>query len=187
MSWEPKSGRTLAIPLGDTIKLFQRGSWNETMTLKDPAIKKPFSIISFSPCSRLLVATSGDGFWSLFDAASGYKLISSEQNLRNTVVTGLAWKPNDRSKSLAFCNFEGDLGIVTVSLTDDDMDDVEDIVSFEHKLFVPFLNCVNFKVEAAEREIEDDITSDIDLDEKMPRPESRVSIGTVDGSVMTGR
>jgi len=40
MSWEPKSGRTLALPFGDTVKLFQRGTWDEVLTLKDPAIKK---------------------------------------------------------------------------------------------------------------------------------------------------
>jgi WD40 repeat protein len=130
MSWEPKSGRTLAIPFGDTIKVFQRGSWNETMTLKNPAIKKPFSIVSFSPCCRLLVATSGDGLWSLFDAASGYKLIQTEPSLSNTYVTGLAWKPNDQStKALSYITFDGYLGNVNFSLPDDEMDEVEDIVS----------------------------------------------------------
>lgn len=130
MSWQPKNGATLAIPFGNTIKLFQRGTWNETSSLTDPAIKKPFSIVSYSPCGRILIATSGDGFWSLFKVASRYELISSERNLRNTVVTGLDWKPNDGTvKSLAFCNFEGDLGIVTIKLSDEETHPADDLVN----------------------------------------------------------
>jgi len=92
-----------------------------------------FSILSFSPCGRLLIATSGDGFWSLYDVASGYKLIASEQNVRGTVVTGLAWKPNDRASiSLAFCNFEGDLGVVSVTLSDMESNGLDEIVNSHH-------------------------------------------------------
>ncbi|XP_059468502.1 WD repeat and HMG-box DNA-binding protein 1 [Neocloeon triangulifer] len=174
MSWEPKSGKTLAVPYEDSIKLYQRGTWNEIMSIKNPTVVQPFSIVSFSPCGRLLVATSKGGIWSLFDSASGYKLIATEKNLRGTNVTGLAWKPKE--KSLAFCNFEGDLGIVTISLPDDDTPPAVEIPE-------PVI---------VDNGIEDGITSDFEMDDFEDkllegRAQSRMSAATVDGSVMTGQ
>ncbi|XP_065349851.1 WD repeat and HMG-box DNA-binding protein 1 [Cloeon dipterum] len=172
MSWQPRDGKVLAVPSGETIKLYQRGNWSEIMTLRNPAITKPFSIASFSPCGRLLVATSGDGTWSLFDVASNFKLISTEKNPRGAVVTGLAWKPKERS--LAFCNFEGDLGILTVTLADEDP---KPVVEIDEQV-------------VAENGIEDGITSDFDMDDfddKLIEERVASRMSAVSGSVATGQ
>ncbi|XP_063231056.1 WD repeat and HMG-box DNA-binding protein 1 isoform X3 [Bacillus rossius redtenbacheri] len=110
VSWQSGGGQVLAVPEGNHVVLYKRATWRRHHVFSHPAVQEEVSISCFSPCGRLLAASSLAGdivVWSV-QLKSCVGFTSQHKQLQ---ICGLAWNPTG-SGELAFCDFSGQLGTV---------------------------------------------------------------------------
>ncbi|XP_073989333.1 chromosome transmission fidelity 4 isoform X2 [Rhodnius prolixus] len=113
-----RDGNLLAIPLGETVRIYERKSWDEMKSLS-PSTK--VSVVKFSPNSRLLAAGTDAGDIVVWDLTTERELVpynkSTNIGQENHSVSGIAWKKD--CSSLVFCNVAGQLAELVVPLAEE--------------------------------------------------------------------
>ncbi|CAH1402703.1 unnamed protein product [Nezara viridula] len=102
-------GRNVAIPIGETVKLYRRETWVHAMTLSSSG-NNVINIVKFSPCGKFIAGGSTCGkvfIWSLITSN-----IIEEDNSSRQAICGIAWCA---SKSIVFVNANGQLGSLQLS------------------------------------------------------------------------
>lgn len=107
IAWNPSKDRCLAIPHKGKVLLYKSGLWSKAHTLVYNGSE--FQVARFSPCGLYLAAGASEGdivVWKLQDKSVLY----SAQDNRHRICS-LEWNPGDSSE-LAYCDMEGQLGLV---------------------------------------------------------------------------
>ncbi|PSN43420.1 WD repeat and HMG-box DNA-binding protein 1 [Blattella germanica] len=109
-SWQPKTGRFLAVPHGKEIRVFQRTVWDKMFAFTHEEVKHDFSIATFSPCGEYLAGCTIGGdicVWNVNLQTS----VGHVQHDRGYAICGMAWNPSGNGE-MAFCDIMGQLGTV---------------------------------------------------------------------------
>ncbi|BES94097.1 WD repeat and HMG-box DNA-Hypothetical protein protein 1-like [Nesidiocoris tenuis] len=115
------SGQFLAVPFGESIRIFERETWNQVKAFSNFAPEpSTFNIVKYSPCGKLLAAGTVRGELFIWEFSSE-RLVKHESKLPKHAITGLSWKSD--SKSFVFCNSMGQLG--NIELPETSFDDQE--------------------------------------------------------------
>ncbi|XP_061100931.1 WD repeat and HMG-box DNA-binding protein 1 [Conger conger] len=109
LSWQPGSGKLLAVPVDTTVQLYERGTWSHVSTLSDDLIAQPVNVVAWSPCGKFLAAGAVGGFLTVWNVET--KLcVEREKHEKGYTVCGLAWHPS--GKQIAYTDTEGCLGLL---------------------------------------------------------------------------
>ncbi|XP_068938433.1 WD repeat and HMG-box DNA-binding protein 1 isoform X2 [Petaurus breviceps papuanus] len=109
LAWQPKSGKLLAIPVGNTIKLYRRETWRNEFDLSDNFITLPLNVVTWSPCEKYLAAGSVNGCIVVWNVETK-DCMERVKHEKGYTICGLAWHPI--SKQIAYTDAEGNLGLL---------------------------------------------------------------------------
>lgn len=109
LSWQPNSGKFLAVPVEEKVHLYERGSWGHVTTLSDDLLTQAVNVVSWSPCGKLLAAASVGGVITVWDVNSKLCL-ERQKHEKGFTVCGLAWHPS--GSQIAYTDTEGRLGLL---------------------------------------------------------------------------
>nr|XP_060609407.1 WD repeat and HMG-box DNA-binding protein 1 isoform X2 [Anolis sagrei ordinatus] len=109
LSWQPKTGKLLAVPVEKVIKLYKRETWHHHLDLKDDFITQTLNVVAWSPCGQYVAAGSIDGcivIWKM-DTQECLERVKHEKRY---TICGLAWHP--KGGQIAYTDLEGNLGLI---------------------------------------------------------------------------
>ncbi|XP_072485902.1 WD repeat and HMG-box DNA-binding protein 1 [Notamacropus eugenii] len=109
LAWQPKSGKLLAIPIGNTIKLYRRETWRNEFDLSDNFITLPLNVVTWSPCEKYLAAGSVNGCIVVWNVETK-DCMERVKHEKGYTICGLAWHPT--SRQIAYTDAEGNLGLL---------------------------------------------------------------------------
>uniref|UniRef100_A0A670XXL1 WD repeat and HMG-box DNA-binding protein 1 n=1 Tax=Pseudonaja textilis TaxID=8673 RepID=A0A670XXL1_PSETE len=109
LSWQPKIGKRLAIPVEKTIKLYRRETWDHELDLSDNFITQPLNVVAWSPCGQYLAAGSIGGYIVIWRVET-QECLERVKHEKGYTVCGLAWHP--KGGQLAYTDTEGNLGLL---------------------------------------------------------------------------
>ncbi|XP_043930343.1 WD repeat and HMG-box DNA-binding protein 1 isoform X2 [Protopterus annectens] len=109
LSWQSRSGKVLAVPVGKSVKLYSRDYWDNTFDLSDDSITQTLNVVSWSPCGRYLAAGSIDGNIVVWNVENK-KCLERVKHEKSYTICGLAWHP--RGGQIAYTDNEGNLGLL---------------------------------------------------------------------------
>uniref|UniRef100_A0A4W3IUA6 WD repeat and HMG-box DNA-binding protein 1 n=1 Tax=Callorhinchus milii TaxID=7868 RepID=A0A4W3IUA6_CALMI len=115
LDWQPKTGMLLAIPVDQTVKLYERETWQNSFDLSDNSITKPINIVSWSPCGRYLAAGSADGSMVVWNVTTK-ECVERLQHEKAFKISAMAWHP--KGGKIAYTDCEGNLGLLEDILVD---------------------------------------------------------------------
>ncbi|NXY45841.1 WDHD1 protein, partial [Ceuthmochares aereus] len=109
LGWQPGSGKLLAIPVDNVVKLYRRETWDSQFNLSDKAIMQPLNVVAWSPCGQYLAAGSVDGNVVVWNVET-QECIERMKHEKRYSIRGLAWHPKHRQ--IAYTDNEGNLGLL---------------------------------------------------------------------------
>ncbi|XP_074069549.1 WD repeat and HMG-box DNA-binding protein 1 isoform X1 [Macrotis lagotis] len=109
LAWQPKSGKLLAVPVGNSIKLYRRETWRNEFDLSDNFITLPFNVVTWSPCEKYLAAGSVNGCIVVWNVETK-DCMERVKHEKGYTICGLAWHPT--SWQIAYTDAEGNLGLL---------------------------------------------------------------------------
>ncbi|XP_020846956.1 WD repeat and HMG-box DNA-binding protein 1 isoform X2 [Phascolarctos cinereus] len=109
LAWQPESGKLLAIPVGNIIKLYRRETWRNEFDLSDNFITLPLNVVTWSPCEKYLAAGSVNGCIVVWNVETK-DCMERVKHEKGYTICGLAWHPT--SRQLAYTDAEGNLGLL---------------------------------------------------------------------------
>ncbi|XP_039177138.1 WD repeat and HMG-box DNA-binding protein 1 [Crotalus tigris] len=109
LSWQPKIGKLLAIPVEKIIKVYRRETWDHELDLSDNFITQPLNIVAWSPCGQYLAAGSIGGYIVIWKVET-QECLERVKHEKGYTVCGLAWHP--KGGQLAYTDTEGNLGLL---------------------------------------------------------------------------
>ncbi|KAM9066090.1 WD repeat and HMG-box DNA-binding protein 1 isoform X1 [Sarcophilus harrisii] len=109
LAWQPKSGKLLAIPVGNTIKVYRRETWRNEFDLSDNFITLPLNVVTWSPCEKYLAAGSLNGYIVVWNVETR-DCMERVKHEKGYTICGLAWHPT--SRQIAYTDAEGNLGLL---------------------------------------------------------------------------
>ncbi|KAM6459426.1 WD repeat and HMG-box DNA-binding protein 1 isoform 1-T2 [Liasis olivaceus] len=109
LSWQPKKGKLLAIPVEKIIKLYGRETWDHELDLSDNFITQPLNVVAWSPCGQYLAAGSIGGCIVIWKVET-QECLERVKHEKGYTVCGLAWHP--KGGQLAYTDTEGNLGLL---------------------------------------------------------------------------
>ncbi|XP_015685957.1 WD repeat and HMG-box DNA-binding protein 1-like, partial [Protobothrops mucrosquamatus] len=109
LSWQPKIGKLLAIPVEKIIKVYRRETWDHELDLSDNFITQPLNIVAWSPCGQYLAAGSIGGYIVIWKVET-QECLERVKHDKGYTVCGLAWHP--KGGQLAYTDTEGNLGLL---------------------------------------------------------------------------
>ncbi|XP_076442996.1 WD repeat and HMG-box DNA-binding protein 1-like [Babylonia areolata] len=114
LCWSP-DGQFLFVPVDKEIHLYSRESWEVVDKLSHADVTGVVSVVSLSFDGQYLAAACGDGLIAVFDWQKR-KLVEKRRHEKGLTITAIAWNPTNKHH-LAFCDREGQLGLVEDLLT----------------------------------------------------------------------
>ncbi|XP_075868884.1 WD repeat and HMG-box DNA-binding protein 1 [Nelusetta ayraudi] len=119
LAWQPAAAQFLAVPVGTSVHLYERDSWNHVSSLSDDLLTQPVNVVAWSPCGRFLAAGAVGGLMVVWDVSSK-ACVERQKHEKGFTVCCLAWHTSGRQ--LAYTDTEGRLGLLdglaTSSTTD---------------------------------------------------------------------
>ncbi|KAI1237476.1 hypothetical protein IHE44_0013550 [Lamprotornis superbus] len=109
LSWQPGTGKLLAVPVDKVVELFRRETWDSQFTLSDASITEPLNVVAWSPCGQFLAAGSVNGNIVVWNVAT-QQCIERMKHEKKYSICGLAWHP--KYKQIAYTDNEGNLGLL---------------------------------------------------------------------------
>ncbi|XP_066464100.1 WD repeat and HMG-box DNA-binding protein 1 isoform X2 [Eleutherodactylus coqui] len=109
LSWQPKNGKLLAVPVDKTIQFYERDAWMKSFTLSDDFITQPLNVVTWSPCGKFIVGGSIDGRIVAWNVLSKVCL-ERVQHDKGFTICCLAWHP--KLAQVAYTDNEGNLGVL---------------------------------------------------------------------------
>nr|XP_023695676.1 WD repeat and HMG-box DNA-binding protein 1 [Paramormyrops kingsleyae]XP_023695677.1 WD repeat and HMG-box DNA-binding protein 1 [Paramormyrops kingsleyae] len=109
LSWQPISGKLLAVPVDRLVQLYERASWSLVSSLSDDFITQAVNVVAWSPCGKYLAAGSVGGFLTVWDVETE-QCIEREKHERGYTVCGICWHPS--GGQIAYTDTEGCLGLL---------------------------------------------------------------------------
>ncbi|XP_061468494.1 WD repeat and HMG-box DNA-binding protein 1 isoform X2 [Rhineura floridana] len=109
LSWQPKQGKLLAIPVEKVVKLYRRETWDHQLDLSDNSITQPLNVVAWSPCGQYVAAGSVGGCIVIWNADT-QKCIERVKHEKGYTICGLAWHP--KGGQIAYTDMEGNLGLL---------------------------------------------------------------------------
>ncbi|NWH65506.1 WDHD1 protein, partial [Geococcyx californianus] len=109
LGWHPGSGKLLAVPVDNVVKLYRRETWDHQFDLSDTAIIQPLNVVAWSPCGRYLAAGSVVGNIVVWNVEN-QECIERMKHEKGYTICGLAWHPKYRQ--IAYTDKEGNLGLL---------------------------------------------------------------------------
>uniref|UniRef100_A0A8C5RR37 WD repeat and HMG-box DNA-binding protein 1 n=1 Tax=Laticauda laticaudata TaxID=8630 RepID=A0A8C5RR37_LATLA len=109
LTWQPKIGKRLAVPVEKTIKLYRRETWDHEVDLSDNFITQPLNVVAWSPCGQYLAAGSIGGYIVIWKVET-QECLERVKHEKGYTVCGLAWHP--KGGQLAYTDTEGNLGLL---------------------------------------------------------------------------
>lgn len=107
MSFEPKSGATVAIPFLNKVYLFNRDKWESIGSLEGSPHP---SIAAYSPCGTHIAVASED-YVTLYHTATR-KPVNKFLHPKQKHICALAWSPVITDRKFAYGDLDGWLGIL---------------------------------------------------------------------------
>uniref|UniRef100_A0A3Q1EC10 WD repeat and HMG-box DNA-binding protein 1 n=1 Tax=Acanthochromis polyacanthus TaxID=80966 RepID=A0A3Q1EC10_9TELE len=124
LSWQPRTGKFLAVPVESKVHLYERGSWDHVSSLSDDLLTQPINVVSWSPCGRFLAAGSVGGSMTVWDVSSKV-CVERQKHEKGFTVCSLSWSPS--GSQIAYTDTEGCLGMLDGFTKDyDDLFDDDD-------------------------------------------------------------
>uniref|UniRef100_A0A1B6DME6 Uncharacterized protein n=1 Tax=Clastoptera arizonana TaxID=38151 RepID=A0A1B6DME6_9HEMI len=112
ISWQPRTGRFLAIPDKNEVILYERDTWNKFISFADPNTGTQFlSVTCFSKSGDYLAASTTQGHIYVWNTNGG-NIIEKIQTDVKQHVCALAWNPDSNVSQLAFCDVQGNFGTI---------------------------------------------------------------------------
>ncbi|NXJ71286.1 WDHD1 protein, partial [Rostratula benghalensis] len=109
LSWQPGSGKLLAVPVDKAVKLYTRDTWETQFDLWDTFITQPLNVVAWSPSGQYLAAGSVDGSIVVWNVET-QECMERMKHEKNYSICGLAWHPKYRQ--IAYTDTEGNLGLL---------------------------------------------------------------------------
>ncbi|XP_076978695.1 WD repeat and HMG-box DNA-binding protein 1 isoform X2 [Tamandua tetradactyla] len=109
LSWQPKSGKLLAVPVEKSVKLYRRETWSNQFDLSDNSISQTLSVVTWSPCGRYLAAGSVNGLIVVWNVETK-DCMERVKHEKGYAICGLAWHPT--CGQIAYTDAEGNLGLL---------------------------------------------------------------------------
>ncbi|XP_044132418.1 WD repeat and HMG-box DNA-binding protein 1 isoform X1 [Bufo gargarizans] len=109
LSWQPKNGKLLAVPVDKTIQFYERDAWMISFTLTDDFITQPLNVVTWSPCGQFIVAGSINGrivAWNVLNKTC----LERVEHEKGFTVCCLSWHP--KLAQVAYTDNEGNLGVL---------------------------------------------------------------------------
>ena len=118
IAWH-KDGGLIAVPCEKEIHFYERETWLRKFKITLPSESGDYmtSIIEFSPCGKYVLATTNTQMIYMFSIINNSMLFKYSYN-KKMKLCSLAWNPKDLSQ-LIFCDMEGNMGNIKVTLKDD--------------------------------------------------------------------
>ncbi|XP_067018365.1 WD repeat and HMG-box DNA-binding protein 1-like [Acropora muricata] len=134
LSWQPMSGKYLAVPVDKGIKIYERNSWENIFNLDDGSHSELVSIVSWSPCGNYIASSSicGEIFiWKL----SSKTVIERINHESKQAISGLVWNPRG-NRELAYTDNQGQFGVCegVISKEDEQEDGNNNIAASNHSM-----------------------------------------------------
>uniref|UniRef100_A0A8C4SQK5 WD repeat and HMG-box DNA-binding protein 1 n=1 Tax=Erpetoichthys calabaricus TaxID=27687 RepID=A0A8C4SQK5_ERPCA len=109
LSWQPCSGKLLAVPVDQAVHLYERDSWKEIGKLTDDFIKQAVNVVCWSPCGKFLAVGCVGGLLTVWNVEN-QECLEREKHEKGYTVCGLAWHP--KGDQLGYTDTEGCLGLL---------------------------------------------------------------------------
>ncbi|XP_023135807.1 WD repeat and HMG-box DNA-binding protein 1 isoform X1 [Amphiprion ocellaris] len=109
LSWQPGTGKFLAVPVEMKVHLYERGSWDHVSNLSDDLLTQPINVVAWSPCGRFLAAGSVGGSMTVWDVNSKV-CVERQKHEKGFTVCSLSWNPS--GSQIAYTDTEGCLGML---------------------------------------------------------------------------
>uniref|UniRef100_A0A3P8RJ40 WD repeat and HMG-box DNA-binding protein 1 n=1 Tax=Amphiprion percula TaxID=161767 RepID=A0A3P8RJ40_AMPPE len=109
LSWQPGTGKFLAVPVEMKVHLYERGSWDHVSSLSDDLLTQPINVVAWSPCGRFLAAGSVGGSMTVWDINSKV-CVERQKHEKGFTVCSLSWNPS--GSQIAYTDTEGCLGML---------------------------------------------------------------------------
>nr|XP_058149388.1 WD repeat and HMG-box DNA-binding protein 1 isoform X2 [Dasypus novemcinctus] len=109
LSWQPKSGKLLAIPVEKSVKVYRRETWSNQFDLSDNFISQTLNVITWSPCGQYLAAGSINGLIVVWNVETK-ECVERVKHEKGYAICGLAWHPT--CGQIAYTDAEGNLGLL---------------------------------------------------------------------------
>lgn len=109
LSWQPKGGKLLAVPVDKTVQFYERDAWMMRFTLSDDFIAQPLNVVTWSPCGQFIVAGSIDGrivAWNVLSKAC----LERVQHDKGFSICCLSWHPT--IAQVAYTDNMGNVGVL---------------------------------------------------------------------------
>lgn len=109
LSWQPKGGKLLAVPVDKSVQFYERDAWMMSFTLSDDFIIQPLNVVTWSPCGKFIVAGSIDGrivAWNVLSKAC----LEREQHDKGFTICCLSWHPT--LAQVAYTDNVGNVGVL---------------------------------------------------------------------------
>ncbi|XP_049775288.1 WD repeat and HMG-box DNA-binding protein 1 isoform X1 [Schistocerca cancellata] len=165
-SWQPTSGRYLALPEDRNVRLYERASWRKVASLGDEKARKAFSICAFSPCGQYIAGATTGGDICIWNVNSQSKVVIVQHD-QTVCICGLVWNPLSNGE-IAYCDFTGQLGTV------------EDCLPVEEAKVTEIVNGIPAIDRVFENEEEDDAENVFSLE----KIKASVAVPTQEGSTL---
>ncbi|XP_056403051.1 WD repeat and HMG-box DNA-binding protein 1 [Hyla sarda] len=109
LSWQPKNGKLLAVPVDKSIQFYERDAWMMSFSLSDDFITQPLNAVTWSPCGKFIIAGSIDGCIVAWNVTSKVCL-EREQHDKKFTICCLSWHP--KLPQVAYTDNEGNLAVL---------------------------------------------------------------------------
>ncbi|KAB0794930.1 hypothetical protein PPYR_11769 [Photinus pyralis] len=109
--FDPVLGRSLAYPNKNNVIIVDTTSWSEKLILMCSEVESTYSIVQFSPCGELMAGATQDGSLVVWHITS-QNVIGVTKHPKSVSICSIAWDPKGNGE-IAFCDVQGQLGIVT--------------------------------------------------------------------------
>lgn len=109
LSWQPVSGKYVAVPVDKAVKIYERDSWENVYNLDNDGHTELVSVVSWSPCGNYVASASINGemfIWKL----SAQTVIERINHGSKQTICGLAWNPKG-NREFAYADNQGQFGV----------------------------------------------------------------------------
>ncbi|KAL8588870.1 hypothetical protein ACOMHN_051464 [Nucella lapillus] len=114
LCWSP-DGQMLCVPVGKEVHLYSKDTWEVVDKLASPDLTGVVNVVSMSPDGQFVAAACLDGVMAVFNWQKR-TLVERRRHEKGLTITAVAWNPANQHH-LAFCDKEGQLGLVEDLLT----------------------------------------------------------------------
>uniref|UniRef100_A0A6J0SAG9 WD repeat and HMG-box DNA-binding protein 1 n=1 Tax=Pogona vitticeps TaxID=103695 RepID=A0A6J0SAG9_9SAUR len=109
LSWQPKQGKFLAVPVEKVVKLYRRDTWDHQLDLSDDFITQPLNVVAWSPCGQRVAAGSIGGYIVIWNVDT-QQCLDRVKHEKGYTICSLAWHP--KGDQIAYTDMEGNLGLL---------------------------------------------------------------------------